>query len=215
MELNKPLIILGAGGHAGVLFDIVKLRYGVLKGIVDPKLRKQDGNNWNELNVIEESEIYSYAPSDILLINAVGSLPGSTVRQRLYAKWKTHGYSFATLIHPSAIIGSNVIIQEGCQIMAGAIIQTGAMIGANSIINTKASIDHDSVIGQNCHAAPGATICGACNIGENVHIGTGASIIQQCSIGSNSVIGAGTTITNDIPENMVALGAKSQPYKPL
>ncbi|MDR1263727.1 MAG: sugar O-acetyltransferase, partial [Oscillospiraceae bacterium] len=40
-----------------------------------------------------------------------------------------------------------------------------------------------------------------------VWIGSGVQILPGITIGDNSVIGAGSVVTNDIPANVVALGA--------
>lgn len=44
------------------------------------------------------------------------------------------------------------------------------------------------------------------HVGKNVWIGSNVSIMPGITIGDNSVIGAGSVVTNDIPENVVALG---------
>jgi maltose O-acetyltransferase len=44
------------------------------------------------------------------------------------------------------------------------------------------------------------------SIGDNVWIGAGAIILPGVTIGNNSVIGAGSIVTENIPENKVAVG---------
>jgi maltose O-acetyltransferase len=43
-------------------------------------------------------------------------------------------------------------------------------------------------------------------IGDNVWIGGGAIILPGVTIGSNAVIGAGSVVTQDVPEDMMAVG---------
>lgn len=43
-------------------------------------------------------------------------------------------------------------------------------------------------------------------LGENVWIGAGAIILPGVTIGNNSVVGAGSVVTENIPENKVAVG---------
>ena len=49
----------------------------------------------------------------------------------------TLGFSFSTLIHPSAVLSSEVEIEEGVQIMAGATIQRNVKIGISDGINVE------------------------------------------------------------------------------
>ena len=39
------------------------------------------------------------------------------------------GWSFTSCIHPSAIIGANVNLSNGIQVMAGVVIQSGSSLG--------------------------------------------------------------------------------------
>jgi galactoside O-acetyltransferase len=51
------------------------------------------------------------------------------------------------------------------------------------------------------------------HIGRNVWIGSGVQILPGVTIGDNSVIGAGSVVTNDIPANVVALGAPCRVFR--
>lgn len=53
---------------------------------------------------------------------------------------------------------------------------------------------------------PGTQFSIPVRIGNNVWIGSNAVILPGVTIGDNSVIGAGSVVTNDIPENVVAVG---------
>ena len=43
-------------------------------------------------------------------------------------------------------------------------------------------------------------------IGKDVWIGANATILGGVHIGSGSIIGAGSVVTDDIPENVIAVG---------
>jgi len=114
--------------------------------------------------------------------------------------------SFATAIHPSAIVSPSAKIGEGTVVMAGAIINAEATIGKHCIVNTGASIDHECVIEDYCHIAPGVNVSGDTHIGEGTWVGVGSCIIQGIHIGKNCFIGAGSVVVKDIPDNVVAYG---------
>ena len=208
---NLPVIIIGGGSHAKVLIDLLLLQPVSIIGIADPNMA---GYTVLGIPVIGNDDVvFNHPPGEIKLVNGVGSTADLSKRTTVFGFFKSSGYGFATLIHPAAIIGTQVDIGEGVQIMAGAIVQTGSRIGDNTIINTRAVVDHDCSIGNHVHLAPGVTLSGGVMIGEGVHIGTGASVIQNIRIGDNSIIGAGAAIINDVPDNAVVVGVPGKVVK--
>ena len=71
---DKPLLILGAGGHAKVLMDaLAQHGYRVL-GITDP-----DADLWGKTLIGipilgNDDKILEYSPQEVLLVNALGSV---------------------------------------------------------------------------------------------------------------------------------------------
>jgi len=198
MISDKPLLVIGGGGHAKVLLDTIKLIGSNILGIIDSAI--EPNNMKHDLHVLgDDKKVYDYNSQEILLVNGLGALPGKTVRWQLAEKFRKDGYRYATIIHPSAIIGSGIKMDEGVQIMAGCVIQPDVKIGRDTIVNTGTTIDHDCVIGPSCHLAPGVTLSGSVTVGGYVHIGTGANVIQQINIADESVIPAGSTVVRDLP----------------
>ena len=48
-------------------------------------------------------------------------------------------------MHPTAVIGKDVNIEEGSCVMANAVVNAGARIGKHCIINTCAVVEHDNI----------------------------------------------------------------------
>lgn len=185
--------MIGAGGHAKVIFDITKIMGMEVSYVVDTK--REIDKEFSLLKHIKSDYniIKNLLPNETWLINALGIIPGKekNLRERIYNFYKKRKYAFITIIHPQTIISKNVQIGEGVNIMAGAVIQTGTVIHENTIINTGAIIDHECVIQKNVHVAPGVVICGNVQIGKNTFIGAGANILPNTIIPENSLIGAG------------------------
>lgn len=160
-----------------------------------------------------EEDLLVFGPSNIELINGVGSVGLPVARRDVFLRFKSAGFVFASVIHPNAIVASYVTIGEGAQIMAGAIVQTGAQIGANSIVNTGAIIDHDSRVGDHTHIAPGAGVSGQVVIGKASHIGAGARVIQGKHIGSEAIVAAGAVVVSDVEAGSTVVGVPARNMK--
>ncbi len=194
----RPVIIAGSGGHAKVLIEILHLLDIRIIGIIDPN--REVGDKLHGVMILGGDNLLSqYSTNEVDLVNGIGSVPDkSLLRAQLYKSMQKSGYRFRKVIHPSAIIASDVNISDGVQVMAGSIIQPGVSIGNNTIINTGVCVDHDCSIGSNCHLSPGVTLSGSVGIGDFVHVGTGSNIIEKIRIGSNTVIAAGSIVYRDL-----------------
>ena len=194
---KRPLIILGAGGHAKVLAEILIGQGHNILGLVTPNNRSKLAISG--LSVLgDDDAISAFQPEEVLLVNGIGAIPGRNTRWKVAVRMRESGYAFANVIHPNAIIASDIKLSEGVQIMAGSVIQSGTQIGRNSIINTGVLVDHDCQINENCHLAPGVVCCGSVLIGEGCFVGAGATIIQNVTIGNNAIIAAGSIVNKNV-----------------
>lgn len=206
----KPLILIGAGGHAKVVLSLAIAAGREVFGVCDPALAREGLSKWNGVPVLgDDSALRRLDSSKFELANGIGQLVGSPLRQRVFEHLSKADYRFATLIHPTAWIAHNVKLAEGVQVMAGAIIQPDVQVGENSVINTKASVDHDCLIGAHVHIAPGATVCGGVQLAQGVFIGAGAVVIQGLYVGQDAVVGAGATLKRNLEPTQILLGASS------
>ncbi len=196
--MDLPIIILGAGGHAKVLVDALQRGARSVVGLADenPTLC---GRRVLGVEVMGGDEfVLRHPPGTVLLANGIGSVDSMRIRAAVYQRFKSRGYAFATVIHPSAVIGGEAVLGEGAQILAGAVIGPSVTIGENSIVNTGASVDHDCRIGAHVHLAPGVVLSGGVTIGDETHVGTGATVIQGVTIGAGCLIAAGAVVIADV-----------------
>lgn len=205
---SPSFLLLGAGGHARVCFDaLLKIEPAEsLVGVVSPELKI--GAVWQGPNVVclgddKAGQQFVEQNTSVLLINGCGYMPRSRLRYKLYNEYKKKGASFYRLVHPNAILATDVSLSEGAQVMAGACLQYASRIGENTIINTRAIVEHDVCIGSHCHLAPGSIVCGDSVVHDNVFVGAGAVVVQGVTIGAGAVIGAGVTVKSDVAENAI------------
>lgn len=207
----RPLVLLGAGGHARVLAALIRSAGHPVLGVCDPTLAAEGISRWEELDVLGDDRALDRLPPDrVALVLGIGQLARGNLRERLYAAWRARGYVFPALVHPSAWIASGVVLGVGVQVMAGVVIQPGCAIGENSIVNTRAGVDHDCCIGRDVHVAPGATLCGTVTVEDGAFIGAGATVIQGLRVGARAVVGAGVTLVQDLAPTTTILGAANR-----
>lgn len=207
---KKPLILIGAGGHAASLAEILLEQKREIIAVVAPSLTESGANILSSFtHYTEDEKILEFDANKVELINGVGAMPKSGLREKIHKRFTQAGFTFAKVVANSAFVSPNTEIGEGVQVMRNATICLGTIIGENTIVNTRASIDHDCVVGKHCHIAPGVTMSGNVTLSDNVHIATGASIINGVQIGKRTVVGVGASVTKSIKENCIVYGAKA------
>jgi acetyltransferase EpsM len=208
----KKIIILGAGGNSKVIIDIIQSRILAgeeleIIGILDDDANKVRLKGYPNLGPVSSMDHYKADP-EIFFVNGIGS---NAIRKKVFQQYPEVQYY--TAIHPSALIGSDVVIGPGSVIMPGAIINTGSRIGKHVLINTGAIIEHDNIVGDFVHVASGVTTAGNVEIGETSMLGTGTKVIQGLKIGKSAMIGAGAVVVSDIPDNCTAFGVPARVKK--
>lgn len=202
---NKKLVIIGVNGHGKVVADIA-LAIGCYEEIVflcnfDQKKECMGfpivGRKEDALRFVNEADY----------IVAIGD---GEMRKQITIELENAGAIMATLIHPSAIIGSRVEIGAGTVVMPGAVINAESKIGKGCIINTSASIDHNCQLGDFVHVAVGAHLCGMVTVGHHTWIGAGAIIKNGTHICSDCLIGLGAGVVKNIKEPGTYIGVPAR-----
>lgn len=196
--MNKKIMIIGGGGHAKVLLEILQRLQCDVYAVVAPDIDKKSRLFKDLKHYVSDAEVLNYSTDQVILVNGVGSLPGNTIRRSIFDKFSHIGYEFLTVVSDLAIVSSFSTLGMGVQIMPGAIINADTNIGANSIINSGAIVEHDCVIGKHNHIAPGAALSGGVKTGNYVHIAIGASVIQGVTIGDHALVACGASLVEDL-----------------
>lgn len=209
-ESERPVILLGTGGHARVVLEMLRVTSRRVIGCLTP-VKELWGSEFEGIPILGDDAVLDrYLPEGVAIANGIGSIGDVTKRRRAFEKVKGKRGSLVTIIHPSAIVVPGIVLGEGVQIMAGAVIQKGCIIGMNTIINTGVIMDHDCRIGDHAHLAPGVVLSGDVNIGSGAHIGTAAAVIQGVTIGESATVGAGAVVVGNIPPNVKVLGVPAK-----
>ena len=203
--MNK-LVIIGSGGQGKVVADIAdKNGYTDIVFLDDDPKAEKCGS----YKVVGKcSEAANYKDADFVV--AIGN---ARVRRKIQEELMGLGLHITSLVHPAAVLASNVKIGVGTVVVAGAVINPNAEIGQGCIINTCASVDHDCRIGDYVHVSVGARVAGTVTVGNNTMIGAGAVIINNIDVISDCCIGAGATVIKNIKEPGTYVGTPARRIK--
>lgn len=163
----------------------------------------------NGMPVFSEKELADLTGSHQALcgLNAPG------YRRRFTARAEACGLSFATLVHPTAILSPTSRLGSGCFVNLGAIIASRTQVGSHVIINRGVVIGHHVEVEDYATFGPGAKVAGSCVIGQGAYIGIGAVILDRLNIGAGAVVGGGSVVTRDVPSRAQVVGVPARIVK--
>src|SRR5829696_7102348 len=149
--MRTKLAIWGAGGHALVVADIVRLNgeYNIVGFLDDLNPDRRDEELYGATVLGGRERLESLRSEGVRhLILGFGNC---AARLRLSALVREKGFSLATAIHPSAIVATDASIGAGTVVTAGAVINPGSRIGENAVVNTLASVGHECLVDDGAH----------------------------------------------------------------
>lgn len=111
-----------------------------------------------------------------------------------------------TIVHHTAFIAENVILEPGVLVMPHVYIAPRTKIGKGTMIKANCNIGHDVITGELCHFAMGATICSCLTIGDCVDVALNATLLANVNMGNFSMLGAASLATHDVPDYEIHVG---------
>lgn len=179
--MKKKIIIIGAGGHGKVVADTILAqdKYELI-GFADLALPVGEEIIKGYKVIEKQSDVHLLKGQADVFVVAVGN---NVVREQIYRDVAIL-FDPVTIIHPSAIIGSDVKIGTGTVVLANTVISTSCIIGDNTIVNAGTVVDHDCSVGNNVHLSIGTKV------------GSNSKISDGCTTEIGGAIKAFSTITN-------------------
>ncbi|MGM0853974.1 MAG: acetyltransferase [Bacillota bacterium] len=203
--MKNKLLIIGASGHGKVVADIAL-----------------NMNKWSHISFLDDDEsmessmgikVIGKSNEAFELINDYDIFVGignNVIREKIQEDLEAKGATLPVLIHPTAIVGEEVLLAPGTVVMAGAVINCCTSIGKGCIINTAATIDHDNIIGDYVHVSPGSHLAGSVKVGQQTWLGIGSIVSNNVTIDSGCKVGAGSVIVKDITESGTYVGVPAR-----
>lgn len=188
--MKTELVIIGAramGREACVYAEESGL---CVKGFLDSKEDALDGFS-GYAPILGDVETYEPLPSDVF----VCALGEPEMKRKYVELVARRGGRFVSVVHPTAYVGRNVVLGEGCIICPYAILTADVVLGKHVIVNVGASINHDNRIGDYTTICPGCQLAGRVKLGSAVFVGTGAALIPDVTLGDDVFVAAGAVVT--------------------
>ena len=205
-------VILGGGGHAKVVLDVIRASGAARVVAVLDRDRSLWGKEMLGVVVRGGDELLPVLVREgcTAFVVGVGSVGESAPRQRLYALGLQHALSPVTCVHPSAVVSPDAAIGRGTVLAPLCVVNAGARVGDNVIVNTGAIVEHDCLVEDHAHVATGAQLAGAVRVGRGAHIGAGATVREGLAVGDDAIVGAGAVVVHDVPPGAVVIGVPAR-----
>lgn len=208
--MNKPLILIGGGGHCKSVIEAAESSGHIIKGILD--LPERVGCDCLGYEVLGGDDDISNYVEECEFIVTIGSIKDPQPRMNIHELVERQGGKLATVIASTAHVSQYAHIGEGSVILHNACVNAGAKIGKSCIINTLANIEHDVEIGDYTHISTGVMVNGDCKIGSASFVGSGSVIINERIIGDEITIGSGSIVCSDILEKGTYFGVPARKH---
>jgi sugar O-acyltransferase (sialic acid O-acetyltransferase NeuD family) len=203
---NERLVILGTRSFAEEVAELAEQCGHEVAAFVENWERERCSQRLLDRDVVWIDD------SDALARDHAALCALGTTRRRGFVEQATaHGFSFATLVHPSAVVAPSAELGAGTIVGAGAVIGGQTRIGAHVIVNRGVLVGHHTRVGDYVTISPGANVAGCVSIGEQTYIGMAAVVLDHRAVGAGSVVGAGALVTRDVADRTLVQGLPARP----
>jgi acetyltransferase EpsM len=207
--MPQPVVVLGTHTFAEELADIVPLSgdYEV-SAFAENWDRDRCKEPLRGRPVLWIDELADLAETHLAICGL-----GTTRRHEFVEPVRDLGFSFATVVHPSAVVAPSAEVGSGTLVGAGCVVAAHAGIGEQVILNRGCLVGHHTRIGEYVTVSPGANIAGLVNIGRSAYVAMGAIVVDRITIGDLAVIGAGSVVTRDVAARTQVQGVPAKVVK--
>jgi len=212
--MPRPLLLVGAGGFARETADAVRALDGAfaLAGFLDdnPELYGQSISGAPVLGPIDAVHDYP----DAAVVVCVGRPDAYTARRAIVARLGLPPERYATVVHPSAAVGSTCRIGRGSVVLAHVALTADVVVGQHVTIMPQVVVTHDGRIDDYATLASGVRLGGGVHVGTGAYLASGVLVREGLSLGAWAMIGMGSLVTRDVPAERLWFGSPARDVRP-
>jgi len=209
--MDKKVIIIGGEGNGGVIASCIednRSKFNDSEWVVAGFLNDfEKGRTISGYPVIGGTdEIDKFLREDYYFMYAIHIIGRNVKSEEVFLKMNIPIDRFATIIHKTAFIAKNAILEPGVFVMSNCYIGPQARIGYCSLMMANSLLGHNTTVGPLCHFSVGSIISSYIEIGRVSDVALGAKVLEKRKIGNFAVAGANSLITHDIPDYEIHVG---------
>lgn len=200
---DKKIIIVGAGGLGREIYTWLNGcgKTTQVLGFINDMPDALDGYDY-PVKIIGDIQNHECINEAVYILAIMAPYGKAKVSALLKAK----GCEFMTLIHPTAILGSNIKFGEGVVITPGCILTCDIEVGDFVFLNTQTTLGHDVKVGSYTSINGKVEISGFVEIGEGVTVGSRVVVLPRKRIASGATVGAGSVVVGNINQAITVFG---------
>lgn len=209
----RELLLVGAGGLAREAAEAVRATNAALPtwsllGFLDDDPAKH-GTLIGGVRVLDAVEaVHEHPDAQVLLCPG---RPDNYVSRRLLADRLGLGDErYATVVHPTATVGTTCELGVGSVLLAHADLTADVFVGRHVVIMPQVVLTHDVRIDDWATIAAGVRLGGGCHVEQGAYLGSGACLREGIAVGEWAMVGMGSVVTRDVPAERLWFGAPAR-----
>ena len=206
----KNILIVGSGGHAKCVIDILHAMegYSILGCVADDS---DPGRSVLGVPIVGTlSALNQFSARDYKVAIGVGGWKDINERKRLFNQVISLGFDVISPIHPAARIAPSAQIGMGATVFSGVDIGPDVHIGKNVMVGTASFISHETVVEEHTLISAGVNLGGNVAVGASCLIAIGATVASRVRIGDGTLVAAGAVVVGDTPPFSRVMGVPAK-----
>lgn len=203
---NQNLIIISGGKFGREVYTWARqaIQAGAslaIKGFLDNRTEILRSFQY-EAPVLGPVEDYMPASDDIFIC----AVAEPNLKRHYCSLLEEKNATFASLIHPTSLLGHNVHVGPGCVLGPFTQLSCDIHLGKHVAFGTHSSTAHDTRIGDYCQISGACQINGNAVLEEEVFLGSHATILPNVVIGARAFVGAGSVVLTRVKSGAKVFG---------
>jgi sugar O-acyltransferase (sialic acid O-acetyltransferase NeuD family) len=209
----RDLLLVGASGFARETAEAVfALNSGDpswhLLGFLDDDASRH-GTSIHGVPVLGPIEQVHDHP-DAAVVLCTGRPDDYVSRRRIAERLRLAEERYATIVHPTAVVGASCRIGAGSVVLSHADLTADVVVGRHVEIMPHVVLTHDVQVDDWATIASGVLVGSTCRIGCGAYLGSGARMREGISVGERAMVGMGAIVTRDVPAERLWFGAPAK-----